>query len=316
MDWGYLDASLRPVATVRSGDSVTVSTISGSRAELPTRSDLPVLDRHRAVLDAVSPEMGPHILTGPIAVEGAQPGDSLEVRIEDIALIQRWGYNYTKPLLGALPERFPDRQLYHIDLDPETETGHCPWGTRLPLRPFFGVMAVAPDAAYGRVSTIQPREYGGNIDNRDLVPGSRLFLPVFTEGALFSVGDGHACQGDGEVNLTALETALEGRMTLILHKHRSLALPRATTADDFITMAFCPDLDVAATKALDTMIDAIVACHPITPNEAYALCSLACNLRITQIVDGNKGVHAALPRHLLPGVSDTEFVFGSGATAP
>jgi acetamidase/formamidase len=191
--------------------------------------------------------------------------------------------------------------------------GHCPWGTQVPLRPFLGVMAVAPSADYGRVSTVEPREYGGNIDNRELLPGARLYLPIFVEGGLFSVGDGHACQGDGEVNLTALETALEGRFTLILHKARALALPRATTPQDFMTMAFDADLDKAATRALDAMIDAIVECHGLSPHEAYALCSLACNLRITQIVDGNKGVHAAIPRNLLPGVTDEDFVFGSGA---
>jgi acetamidase/formamidase len=313
--WGYLDASLRPVATVRSGDTVTISSVSGSRAELPDASVFQILDRHRAVLEAVSPEIGPHILTGPIAIEGAAPGDVLEVRVEAVSLIQDWGYNYTKPLLGALPERFPARQLYHIGLDVETRTAHCPWGTRIPLRPFFGVMAVAPGPDYGRVSSVQPREYGGNIDNRELIPGSRLFLPVFAEGGLFSVGDGHGCQGDGEVNLTALETALEGRFTLILHKGRSLSLPRATTPDDFLTMAFDPDLDLAATKALDAMIDAIVACSAMTAHEAYALCSLACNLRVTQIVDGNKGVHAMLPRVVLPGVSEIDFVLGKAVPA-
>jgi acetamidase/formamidase len=311
--WGYLDASLRPAATVRSGDTVTISTVSGSKAELPETSAFHVLDQHRTILESVSQEMGPHILTGPVAIEGAEPGDVLEIRIEAVSLIQDWGYNYTKPLCGALPDRFPTRQLYHIGLDAETQTGHCPWGDRVPLRPFFGVMAVAPSPDYGRVSSVQPREYGGNIDNRDLTPGSRLYLPIFAKGGLFSVGDGHACQGDGEVNLTALETALDGRFTLIVHKARSLALPRAATEQEFMTMAFDPDLNVAATKALDAMIDAIVGCHPITPNEAYALCSLACSLRITQIVDGNKGVHAALPRGILPGVTDTAFVFGRPA---
>lgn len=309
--WGYLDGRLRPIATVRSGDSVTLSTVSGSKAELPAEaSRFQVLDCHRTILESVSPELGPHILTGPIAIEGAQPGDTLEVRIEAVSLIQDWGYNYNKPLRGALPARFPERRIHHIALDAATLTGHCPWGMSLPLRPFFGVMAVGPSLDYGRVSTIEPREYGGNIDNRELVAGSRLFLPIFVEGGLFSAGDGHACQGDGEVNLTALETALAGRFTLIVHKRRTLALPRAVTAKDLVTMAFDPDLDVAAVKALDAMIDAITGCSSLSADEAYALCSLACDLRITQIVDGNKGVHAMLPRSLLPTVSETAFALG------
>jgi acetamidase/formamidase len=312
--WGYLDGRLRPVITVKSGDSITLSTVSGAKADLPADdSRFHVLDNHRAILETVSPELGPHILTGPIAIQGAEPGDVLEVRVEQVSLIQDWGYNYTKPARGALPKRFPDRRIHHIGLDPTTLTGHCPWGMSVPLRPFFGVMTVAPDLKYGRVSTVEPREYGGNIDNRELIAGSRLFLPVFVDGGLFSAGDGHACQGDGEVNLTALETAMEGRFTLILHKAQRLSLPRATTERDFITMAFDPDLDVAAETALNAMIDAITACCPLDPYEAYALCSLACHLRITQIVDGNKGVHAMLSRRLLPGVTEAAFAFGTGA---
>ncbi len=149
----------------------------------------------------------------------------LEVRIEAVELIQNWGFNYTKPGRGALPARFGERRLFHIGIDADSKVATCPLGTRLPLRPFFGIMAVAPAPAYGRVSTIEPREYGGNIDNRELGAGARLFLPVFVDGALFSVGDGHACQGDGEVNLCALETAMRGRFTLILHKSGSLAQP-------------------------------------------------------------------------------------------
>jgi len=308
--WGFLDAALQPVLTIQSGDSISVISVSGAREDLPTDERFYILDRHRAILDRVRPELGPHILTGPVAINGAEPGDVLEVRIDDIELIQNWGYNYTKPLRGVLPARFPERSKFHIGIDRATRSGHCPWGTRLPLRPFFGIMAVAPRPAYGRVSSVEPREYGGNIDNRELIAGSRLYLPIFVPRALFSVGDGHGCQGDGEVNLTALETALRGHLTLILHKNRSLPLPRATTSDHFMTMAFDPDLDDAASAALNAMIDAITACSSLNEAQAYALCSLACSLRITQLVDGNKGVHAMLPRDVLSGVSETEFALG------
>ena len=308
--WGYLDATLRPVASVRSGESIVLSSVSGFASELPDDPRFHVLDAHREILARVRPEIGPHILTGPVAVEGARAGDVLEARIDSIELIQNWGFNYTRPGRGALPARFGERRLFHIGIDAHSKIATCPWGMHLPLRPFFGIMAVAPAPAYGRVSTIEPREYGGNVDNRELVAGARLFLPVFVDGALFSVGDGHACQGDGEVNLCALETALQGRFTLILHQGGSLGLPRATTPDHFITMAFDPDLNVAAEAALHAMVDALVACLRLDPYEAYALCSMACDLRITQVVDGNKGVHAVFPRSLCPQVSETAFALG------
>jgi len=309
--WGYFDAALPPVLTVRSGDTVTLTAPSGGPAELPAdEGRFPVSAAHRAIIAALKPELGPHILTGPIAVEGAEPGDVLEVRIEAVAFAQAWGYNFHRPLKGALPARFPGRRILHIPIDVDARTAACPWGTVLPLAPFFGTMGVAPPPAWGRVSSIEPREFGGNIDNRDLVAGTKLFLPVFVAGALFSAGDGHGCQGDGEVNLTALETALTGTFTLVLHKRRRLARPRATTPETLITMAFDPDLDDAATQALDDMIDALVACTDLAEADAYALMSLAGDLRITQIVDGNKGVHAVLKRSLLPPVDDAAFAAG------
>lgn len=309
--WGYFDAALPPVLTVRSGDTVTLTAPSGGPAELPAdEGRFPVSAAHRAIITALKPELGPHILTGPIAVEGAEPGDVLEVRIEAVAFAQAWGYNFHRPLKGALPARFPGRRILHIPIDIDARTAACPWGTVLPLAPFFGTMGVAPPPAWGRVSSIEPREFGGNIDNRDLVAGTKLFLPVFVAGALFSAGDGHGCQGDGEVNLTALETALTGTFTLVLHKRRKLSRPRATTPDTLITMAFDPDLDDAATRALDDMIDALVACTALSEADAYALMSLAGDLRITQIVDGNKGVHAVLKRSLLPPVDDAAFAAG------
>lgn len=309
--WGYFDAALQPALHVRSGETVTLTAVSGGPAELPADEvRFPVSSAHRAILAALTPELGPHILTGPIAVEGAEPGDVLEVRIEAVEFAQDWGYNFHRPLKGALPERFPSRRILHIPIDVDARTAACPWGTVLPLAPFFGTMGVAPPPAWGRVSSIEPRAFGGNIDNRDLVAGTRLFLPVFVAGALFSAGDGHGCQGDGEVNLTALETALTGTFTLVLHKRRRLARPRATTPETLVTMAFDPDLDDAATRALEDMIDALVACTDLAALDAYALMSLAGDLRITQIVDGNKGVHAVLRRALLPPIADEAFAAG------
>jgi len=171
----------------------------------------------------------------------------------------------------------------------------------VPLRPFFGIMGVAPPPHYGAVSSIEPREFGGNMDNKELIAGSTLFLPVWARGALFSAGDGHAVQGDGEVCLTALETSLSGTFELVLHKRYGLKFPRAVTPTHYITMGMDPDLDDAARQALREMIALIGELAALAPEDAYTLCSLACNLRVTQLVDGNKGIHAMLARSLLPG---------------
>lgn len=298
--WGFFDATLKPAITVAPGEQVTIRTVSGGADVIPPASTgLAVLPEHRRIVDELKPVLPGHILTGPVAIEGAEPGDVLEVRIDDVRLIQDWGWNANRPLRGALPHRFPEGRLLQIPINRNARTATCPWGSVVPLRPFFGVMGVAPRPSYGRISTIEPREYGGNIDNRELVPGTVLYLPIFVQGGLFSTGDGHACQGDGEVNLTALETALEGDFTFHLHKRRKLPRPRAVTPSHLITMAFDPDLDDAATRAMEDMIDLLGAVAGLAANDAYALCSLACDLRITQVVDGNKGVHAMLPFDVL-----------------
>jgi acetamidase/formamidase len=296
--WGHFDAALPAVLRVRSGDTVRIDTLSGSLEE-STQAGAGLLSEHAEILRQCKPQGGPHILTGPIWVEGAEPGDTLEVRIRSIALRQDWGYNSIRPLRGGLPEDFPTLKITHIPIDRAGMRATLPWGVSVPLRPFFGILAVAPRPGLGRVSSIEPREYGGNMDNKELVAGTTLFLPVQTEGALFSVGDGHAVQGDGEVCLTALETALSGEFELLLHKGRATRRPRALTPTHLITMAFDPDLDDAAKEALRDMIDWLVERKGWAAIEAYLTCSLACDLHVTQIVDGNKGIHAMFPRALL-----------------
>ena len=220
----------------------------------------------------------------------------LEVRIEAVTLRQDWGWTAIRPARGTLPEDFPTHRLAHSRIDISRQVAILPWGAEIALRPFFGIMGVAPRAERGRISSIEPFEHGGNIDLKELVPGSSLFLPVWAPGALFSVGDGHAVQGDGEVCLTALETALTGRFRFVLHKSRPLALPIAETPTALITMGFDPDLDVAAKIALRSMIAQIQLRAGLSAEDAYMLCSLAADLRVTQLVDGNKGIHAMLDR--------------------
>jgi acetamidase/formamidase len=294
--WGYLDAKLAPRLTINSGDTVVIDTVSGGRGEMADVSHLRAA--HRTVIDQVKPLLGPHILTGPIAVRGAEPGDTLEVKILKVELTEDWGWNIIRPLRGALPEDFPHLSQRILPIDRQRMITQLPWGATVPLQPFFGVMAVAPRPNYGAVSTVEPREFGGNIDNKEFVAGTSLFLPVFVPGANFSTGDGHAVQGDGEVCLSALETCLKGTFQLIVHK-KPLAFPRAITPMHYIAMGFDPDLDDAAKQALRDMIAWLVELKGWSAEEAYVFCSLACDLHVTQVVDGNKGIHAMVKRSLL-----------------
>ena len=294
--WGHFNASIPAVLQVESGDEVVIDTFSGGMSEVAD----PSLFRpeHRLIVDTVPQIMGPHILTGPVHVKGAEPGDTLEVRILDIELTTDWGWNIIRPLKGALPEDFPNLSRRVIPIDRQSNMARLPWGIDVPLRPFFGIIGVAPPPAYGIVSSVEPREYGGNIDNKEFIPGTSLFLPVFVPGANLSVGDGHAVQGDGEVCLTALETCLKGRFQVIVHK-QSLNFPRAITPTHYISMGMDVDLDDAAKQALRNMIKWLTEIKPWTAEEAYVFCSLACDLHVTQLVDGNKGIHAMVSRSVI-----------------
>jgi acetamidase/formamidase len=294
--WGHFNASIPAVLQVESGDELVIDTFSGGMSEVAD----PSLFRpeHRLIVDTVPQIMGPHILTGPIHVKGAEPGDTLEVRILNIELTTDWGWNIIRPLKGALPEDFPNLSRRVIPIDRQTNMARLPWGVDVPLRPFFGIIGVAPPPAYGLVSSVEPREYGGNIDNKEFIPGTSLFLPVFVPGANLSVGDGHAVQGDGEVCLTALETCLKGRFQVIVHK-QSLNFPRAITPTHYISMGMDVDLDDAAKQALRNMIKWLTEIKLWTAEEAYVFCSLACDLHVTQLVDGNKGIHAMVSRSVI-----------------
>jgi len=294
--WGHFDAAIPAVMEMDSGDTVVIDTVSGGLQEIADPSIF--RPDHRLIVDNVPQIMGPHILTGPIRVKGAEPGDTLEIKILDIELTTDWGWNIIRPLKGALPEDFPNLSRRVIPIDRTAMVARLPWGIDVPLQPFFGIVGVAPPPGYGRVSSVEPREYGGNIDNKEFVPGTSLFLPVFVRGANFSVGDGHAVQGDGEVCLTALETCLKGRFEIILHKKR-LNFPRAITPTHYISMGMDVDLDDAAKQALRNMISWLQEIKPWTAEEAYVFCSLACDLHVTQLVDGNKGIHAMVNRSVI-----------------
>ena len=303
--WGTFSAAYPPVLTIGSGETVVLECVSGAPDVMPPAgSGLAIPAALAAIHAANPPRTGPHILTGPVAVRGAEPGDMLEVRIDAIEFGADWGFCGHRPLAGTLPEDFPDRFLSHITVDRAARTCRLPWGTELPLAPFFGVMGVAPKPSYGVLSTKEPREHGGNLDNKELGAGSTLFLPVFVPGANFSAGDGHGVQGDGEVCINALEMCLTGTFTLTLHKgggerNPVLRFPRGESATHFITMGMNEDLDLAMKQALREMIAFICGRSNLSRDEAYQFCSLAVDFHVTQTVNGEKGVHGMLRKGLL-----------------
>ena len=302
--FGIFDASFPPVLSVNSGDTVTLECVSGGPEVMPDPAlGFEVPPALAAIHAANLPRIGVHIITGPIAVAGAEPGDMLEVRIDQVALGADWGFCGIRPLAGTIPEDFPVRFLSHIPVDRARGTATLPWGPELKLKPFFGVMGTAPPAIYGALSTREPREHGGNLDNKELTAGSTLYLPVFMPGAMFSAGDGHGLQGDGEVCVNALEMCLTGTFTLILHKRSAskplIARPWAETPTHYICMGLNEDLDLAMKQALREMIGLIRARGGFSAEQAYQSCSLAVDFRITQTVNGEKGVHAMLAKGLL-----------------
>jgi acetamidase/formamidase len=297
---GVFNATFPPVMTIESGDRVEVQCVSGRESVMPPRDAPFTIPPALSAIIAANPGVqAGHIVTGPIAIAGAMPGDTLEIRIEKIVPGADWGYNLIRPLAGTLPEDFHETTLMHIPVDAGRGVCHLPWGTELALAPFFGVMGVAPPPEFGTIMSKEPRIHGGNLDNKEMTAGSTLFLPVWVPGANFSVGDGHGVQGDGEVCVTALEMCLTGTFTFILHKGVGLKMPRAETPTHFISMGLNEDLDQAMKQALREMIAFICARSNLSREQAYSFCSLAVDFHVTQTVNGEKGVHGLLKKGLL-----------------
>ena len=296
---GFFDASLKPVLTIDSGDIVRLETVSGNPRYFESlgvpKEKIP-RELYAAFEGVEGAGRGDHTLNGPIAIRGAEPGDMLEIRIRAVDVRLPIAGQGFVPNRGLLPDDFPytkDRALW-IDLARRT-VEYAP-GVQVPIKPFWGVIAVAPPASMGRVSSGPPNVFGGNLDNRDLGAGSTLFLPVFVPGAPLSVGDGHAVQGYGEVCLSAVETSLKGEIQVVLHKGATIRSPRAETATHYITMGLNPDLDEAAKMATREMLDFLVENKGLSRDDAYMLASAAMDLVVTQAVDGTRGIHALLPK--------------------
>jgi acetamidase/formamidase len=299
--WGYWDGSLAPVLRIASGDRVTIETISGDFAHLPKAdSGFGILPGHSEALEKCRRGPGPHAMSGPIEIAGAEPGDVLEVRVADIQLRQDWGWNLQMPCMGTLPEDFPEKRLIHVALDAAARRRNSRRKDRAGLAAPTAACRCSPPASWGRLSTKEPRAFGGNMDNKELGVGATIYFPVFVKGALFSAGDGHALQGDGEVCLTAIETALTGTFDFVLRKDMQLVTPRAERGDVWITMGFDEDLDDAVKHALRDMITLIGELTGLAASDTYTLCSLAADLRVTQTVDGNKGIHCVIRKDRLP----------------
>jgi len=304
--YGGYDPDAAPVLRVASGDEVIVGAVStcGARLLQPGVDTGTIEPAYRAIVAAARDSTlrrgpGGHILTGPIYVDGAEPGDVLEVRIESITVDLPFACNGFGPRGGFLPEDFPGVSRSRvIPLDLQHMVAHFSdsLGIAIPLHPFFGSIGVAPSPEQGRINSAPPGTHAGNLDNKALVAGTILYIPVHTRGALLEIGDGHAGQGDGEVDITALETSLRGKFQLIVRKDMHLRWPRAETPTHYMTMGLSEDLNQAAKIATREMLAFIVATKGLPRDDVLMLLSAAMDLHVTEIVDGTKGVHAMLPK--------------------
>jgi acetamidase/formamidase len=298
--YGHYWAETKPVLTINSGDIIDVDTLLTSTPDRLEKAGVAASEIQaslRAIVEQVK-DRGPggHILTGPVFVTGAEPGDALEVKVLSIDLPIAYGYNGCS---GFIRENcVPGRGPTILRLDRTTMTSEFLPGIVIPLRPFFGSMGVAPPLAVGRVSSNPPSTHAGNLDNKELVAGTTLWIPVHVPGALFEIGDGHAAQGDGEVDQTAIETSLRGRVQLTVRKGMTLKWPRAETDTHFISMGTDVDLTAATRVAIQEMVDFLAATKKMDKHRAYQLTSLAGDVAITQLVDGTMGVHVKMPKNI------------------
>lgn len=306
--WGYLWGAAAPVLRINPGDRVTIDTLSHEGILSDQGEPLAFFARFGIGKEAVLRDLveiytkvqhsglGPHVVTGPIAIAGAEPGDVLAVHILEATPRVPYGVNSMRMNRGGLPDEFTLNRSVVIPFDLERQVAKFSERIEVPLAPFFGIMATGPARHLGRLGSAPPGAYGGNIDLKDLVAGTTLYLPVHVPEALFMVGDGHAAQGDGEVDLTAIETSLTGTFRFELIKGRPLAWPRAETPTHWITLGLHENLEEAMKMAIRECLTFLVEEKGLARVDAYALASIAVDFEVTQVVDGVKGIHAMIPK--------------------
>ena len=300
--WGYYSGLAKPVLTIHSGDTVRMQTLStcGHPERMIGGGVKPEqIPSYTAPIYAEVKDIGPggHILTGPVFIDEAEPGDVLEVQILKVDIDVDFACNGFGLGRGFLPMEYPYSRYKIIPLDRKKMMARFAPGIDLPLRPFFGSMGVAP--AGGKIDSAPPFAHAGNMDNKELVAGTTLSIPVHVAGALFEVGDGHAGQGNGEVDITALETSLTGTFRFVVRKGLHLKAPRGETPAHYIAMGLSPDLTEALKMAVREAIDFLVTEKHLSREDAYMLCSVGVDFNVTQAVDGTKGVHAMIPKSIL-----------------
>jgi acetamidase/formamidase len=332
---GHFSATKQPVLTVKSGATVRIDVGGGARwrdgdpdawfkehnipASVATNACVAETVRvlketpHRLPPDPNAPPPPPpapgttglpaptggHMLVGPIAIEGAEPGDSLEVRILEVTPRIPYGTVGASPGRGGLPDLTPRPWTKVIPLDLGRNAGVFDAHTEVPLAPFNGVMGTCPPDSDGpNRRSGPPGLFGGNLDCKELTAGATLYLPIFQKGALFYTGDCHAAQGDGEITINAIETANTAVFRFILHKGKKLAAPRAETATHYLTFGLDPDLDKAMRMAMIETVEFLKEKRRYDFFHAYALASIGVDFRVTQVVDGTQGIHAMIPKKL------------------
>jgi acetamidase/formamidase len=304
---GVFDTNLPPIVTIESGDVISFpNTWSHFLNQLQPGVPVDKL----AELRKSNPGKGPHSIIGPIAVNGAEAGDVLEIRYKRVKPVS-WGAVFNNPGslgTGLLASDYPQGQVKYLDLDFKKMTGKFADNINIPLKPFPGTLGLAPPDGYypplspGVTSSVPPGPHGGNVDLSELCEGATLFIPVWKPGALIYTGDAHAVQGDGEINLSALETRFEElRIQVVLHKQKNFAWPIAETSTHWILLGLDKDLNVAMTLAARNAIKFLASRAGLTEIDAYALCSIATSFRVTQVVDIVRGVHAMIPKSLFSG---------------
>jgi acetamidase/formamidase len=306
--WGYLWGAAEPVLRINPGETVTIDTVSHEGLIADQGDPESFFQRFGIAKEAVLRDavqiytkvqhsgLGPHVVSGPIAIAGAEPGDVLAVHILEATPRVPYGVNSMRTGKGGLPDEFTLNRSIVIPFDLERQVAKFSERIEVPLAPFFGIMATGPARSQGRISSVPPGAFGGNIDLKDLVAGTILYLPVHVPEALFMVGDGHAAQGDGEVDLTAIETSLTGTFRFELIKGKPLAWPRAETPTHWITLGMHENLEEAMKLAIRECISFLSSEQGLSRVDAYALASIAVDFEVTQVVDGVKGIHAMIPK--------------------